>query len=454
MKKIMLSLVTFCLLNVTFAQTKHEYKKRPSLSVNFFLKDFVTPDRIGASSLSSVLSNNQWAKASQMQPGLGVTYIQGLSNHVDFAAGLGGCFVDYPFLGRPKLNQEKFLLELDANLRLKLLSDKYIFVPYLSGGVGASMLGGTYFGAYMPFGGGFQLNLGDNESFLITEFSYRVPVTTKTVNYNLNYSLGFVAPLTEKKQPKVVTPPPPPKKEEPKDTDKDGITDDKDKCPTVPGVAKYDGCPVPDTDKDGINDEQDKCPTVPGVAKYNGCPIPDTDKDGINDEEDKCPTVAGLARYQGCPIPDTDGDGLNDEEDKCPTQPGTRANNGCPALTEEKKKAVELAAKEIYFVTGSAVIQKKSFAKLDAVAALLNDPANSTLNLDIEGHTDNVGKPASNLKLSKARANAVLNYFVKKGIAKERLTAEGYGQDKPVDTNKTAAGRAKNRRVEMILKEN
>jgi hypothetical protein len=57
--------------------------------------------------------------------------------------------------------------------------------------------------------------------------------------------------------------------------------------------------------------------TVPGLAKYEGCPIPDTDKDAINDEEDKCPTVAGVARYNGCPVPDTDGDGVNDEEDKC-----------------------------------------------------------------------------------------------------------------------------------------
>jgi len=80
----------------------------------------------------------------------------------------------------------------------------------------------------------------------------------------------------------------------PKDSDGDGIMDDNDKCPSVPGVAKYDGCPAPDSDKDGINDEEDRCPTVPGVARYQGCPIPDTDKDGINDEEDKCPNQAGV----------------------------------------------------------------------------------------------------------------------------------------------------------------
>jgi hypothetical protein len=70
------------------------------------------------------------------------------------------------------------------------------------------------------------------------------------------------------------------------DTDKDGVYDDVDKCPTIYGLPRYEGCPIPDTDGDGINDEEDSCKTVPGVARYHGCPIPDTDKDGVNDEED------------------------------------------------------------------------------------------------------------------------------------------------------------------------
>ena len=428
MKKIIFSLLALSLVGVSFAQTATttSYKKRPTLSVNFFLKDFKTPDRIGGSSLASVLNNKQWAKPSEMTPGISVGYFEGLSEHVDFMANLGGTFVDYPFLGRPKLNSEKFLVELDANVNLKLVSDKYAVVPFLSAGAGISMHGGNYFGAFIPVGGGLQFKLGDEGSFLFTQLSYRIPVTTSTVNYNMNYSLGFGSPLVEKKEPPVkVIPPMPPKKEEPKDTDKDGIVDSLDKCPTVAGIAKYKGCPIPDTDKDGINDEQDKCPTVAGLAKYQGCPIPDTDKDGINDEEDKCPTIAGPA-----------------------------SNNGCPVLTEEKKKAVELAAKDIYFVTGSSVIQKKSYTKLDAVLALLKDEENKTLSLDIEGYTDNTGKASSNLKLSQARANAVKAYLVKKGIAADRLSATGFGIENPVADNKTAAGRAQNRRVELKLKEN
>jgi len=454
MKKIILLFVVGLITTTSFAQNqKADYKKRPTLSVNFFMKDFLTPSRIGTSSLSSVIGNKQWAQFADMVPGLGVSYIKGISNHMDFASNLGGSFIDYPFLDAPKLGKEKFLLELDATLRLKLLTDKYIVVPYVSGGVGATALGGSHFGAYIPVSTGLQFNLGQSEAFLFTDVSYRYPVTQKTGNYHLNYSIGLGAPLCDKPAAKPVEPPMPPKKVEPKDTDKDGIVDSLDKCPTVYGIAKYQGCPIPDTDKDGINDEEDKCPTVYGVAKYQGCPIPDTDKDGINDEEDKCPTVAGLARYQGCPIPDTDKDGINDEEDKCPTEAGPAHNNGCPVLTEEKKQKVQLHAKNIYFATGKSALLTKSYKSLDTIVALLKEKGNETLGLNIEGYTDNVGKPASNLKLSQSRANAVMGYFKKKGIAENRLSAKGFGQESPVADNKTAQGRALNRRVELKLVE-
>ncbi len=264
----------------------------------------------------------------------------------------------------------------------------------------------------------------------------------------------------------------------PLDADGDGITDDKDKCPTVPGVAKYDGCPIPDTDGDGINDEEDKCPTVKGLAKYQGCPIPDTDKDGINDEEDKCPTVPGIAKYQGCPIPDTDGDGINDEEDKCPTvpgvakyqgcpvpdrdkdgipddedkcpdTPGVREQQGCPEITEEVMKKIEYAAKNVYFNTGSTKLLAKSFGPLNEVVKIMNE--NMDLKLKIDGHTDWVGTDAYNMKLSDGRAASVKAYLVSKGISEDRLTSEGFGESQPIADNKTAAGRAQNRRVVMSV---
>ncbi|MDH7463340.1 DUF5723 family protein [Chitinophagaceae bacterium 26-R-25] len=234
------------------------------------------------------------------------------------------------------------------------------------------------------------------------------------------------------------------------DKDNDGIPDDQDECPEVAGVALYHGCPVPDTDKDGIKDDVDKCPTVPGLAKYNGCPAPDTDKDGIVDDEDKCPTIAGIAKYNGCPIPDTDGDGVNDEEDKCPSVAGAKENNGCPVIKKETIAKVEKAAKNIYFQSGKAVILAASNAQLNEVVKVLK--ADTTLNIAVNGHTDNTGKAEANLKVSQQRADAVKAYFVKKGVAASRITATGYGDTKPVAPNTTVAGRQKNRRVELTLR--
>jgi len=252
--------------------------------------------------------------------------------------------------------------------------------------------------------------------------------------------------IGKKKEPKVIPVVEPPK---PVDTDGDGIMDDVDKCPTVKGVAKYQGCPIPDTDKDGINDEEDKCPTVFGLARYQGCPIPDSDGDGINDEEDKCPTVPGVARYQGCPVPDSDGDGLNDEEDKCPHLAGPKENQGCPIIPDEVKKKVDFAAHNILFVTGSYKLVASSNKGLNDVVKILND--NPDMKLAIDGHTDNVGSDPMNQTLSENRANTVKTYIIGKGISESRITSAGHGETMPIADNKTATGRQKNRRVELKL---
>ena len=218
---------------------------------------------------------------------------------------------------------------------------------------------------------------------------------------------------------------------------------------TVKGLAKYQGCPIPDTDGDGINDEEDKCPTVPGLARYQGCPIPDTDGDGINDEEDKCPTVPGLARYQGCPIPDTDGDGINDEEDKCPKVFGAKENFGCPVIPPEVKKRIDIAAKNILFVSGSAKLRSTSYKGLNDVAKVMTE--NPDMFLAIDGHTDSDGAEEMNQTLSENRANAVKKYLVDKGVDESRITATGHGELEPIATNKTSAGKAQNRRSELTL---
>lgn len=233
------------------------------------------------------------------------------------------------------------------------------------------------------------------------------------------------------------------------DRDKDGIDDDNDKCPDQPGMERYQGCPVPDSDRDGVNDELDQCPTVAGISRFNGCPVPDTDRDGINDDEDQCPQQPGTLAYNGCPVPDRDGDGLNDEQDRCPDQPGTAQENGCPEIKKEIVEKVNYAAKNIFFAWNSIQLLPASYAALDEVVNILQE--HPQLQLAIGGHTDNVGSTQSNLEFSEKRANAVRQYFSGKGIAPSRLKATGYGETRPLAPNTTAAGRSRNRRVEMSL---
>ncbi|MGZ8559689.1 MAG: OmpA family protein [Chitinophagaceae bacterium] len=444
MKKVIAVLLVLYLLAPSgFAQ---DDEIRPAaIGVSFILNDFTTADRIRSGSLSKVFANKQWAKLKEMSPGIAISYFKGLSKHVDFAATLAGSFADYSLLNRPPTSGDRFLAEVDASVNLKMVSEKYWVQPYIIAGLGAQMYDGTYFGAFIPTGLGLKLNLFDDAHLFITT-QYRIPVTKETVNYHFFNQFGVAGRIGKKNEPVLKPLPPVP----PVDTDKDGIIDSLDKCLEVPGIAKYDGCPIPDTDKDGINDEEDKCPSVAGLARYQGCPVPDTDKDGINDEEDKCPAEAGPASNQGCPFADTDGDGVPDPDDKCPTLAGPRENQGCPEIKEEVVKRVNYAAQNIYFATGKATLLAKSFKGLNEVALLLKDDPG--LKLAIDGHTDNVGADNFNQKLSENRAEAVKNYLVKKGgVDESRLVSAGHGEAMPVADNKSAAGRQKNRRVELKL---
>ncbi len=260
------------------------------------------------------------------------------------------------------------------------------------------------------------------------------------------------------------------------DRDGDGIPDSVDACPDEKGVAtddpKTNGCPPPppppppppDRDHDGILDEVDACPDVPGLAdvdpKKNGCPPPaDRDRDGIIDEQDACPDVKGVPdpdpKKNGCPPPgDRDHDGIPDPEDACPDEPGPRnadpARNGCPIVHVTEKEVVIL--EQVQFDTGKATIKKESDGLLDAVAGVLK--AHSELvRLEVQGHTDNKGTKALNKKLSQDRASAVMKALIARGVDKARLTAQGYGQDKPIADNTTDMGRQMNRRVQFTILE-
>jgi len=229
------------------------------------------------------------------------------------------------------------------------------------------------------------------------------------------------------------------------DTDGDGVADSKDDCPTVAGLAALNGCP--DADGDGIADKDDACPNMKGTKANKGCP--DTDGDGVVDKDDACPDVFGLAAFKGCP--DTDGDGVVDSEDKCPTVAGPAINFGCPIIlpTVEVMATLNEYARTILFDTGKATFHKESIDILKAMTAIFIDYPQA--DFVVSGHTDSVGSDTSNQLLSERRASAVRDYLISNDINAERLTTVGFGESKPIDTNKTAAGRHNNRRTEVTL---
>ena len=255
----------------------------------------------------------------------------------------------------------------------------------------------------------------------------------------------------------------------PSDRDDDGIMDDQDACPDVPGVASDDqsenGCPPPaDRDGDGIVDDQDACPDKAGVTDddptKNGCPPPsDRDGDGILDAQDACPDEAGVASddaaKNGCPAPkDSDGDGIIDDVDACPDEKGVSSadpkKNGCPKVRLVGQKIDIL--ERIEFDTAKATIRPESEGVLKAVLQVLKDYP-SIKKLSIEGHTDNRGGKAFNTRLSRNRAAAVRKWLIDHGIDAARLTSAGYGPSKPRDSNDTEEGRQNNRRVEFNIVE-
>ena len=310
----------------------------------------------------------------------------------------------------------------------------------------------------------------------------------------------------------------------PRDSDKDGITDDLDRCPLTPedpdGFEDEDGCPEPDNDADAILDGKDQCPeaaeAVNGFKDDDGCPDenPDIDGDGVEYAEDRCPLEPGTALDgcphvslpalalpgfalpltldpstalgmngdfdrdgtpddadtcpmsaedrdgfeddDGCSEPDNDRDGIADAKDKCPfeaeTINGQKDDDGCPdqgvGLVHVRAGAIVIDDM-VRFKLASANLERSAPPLLTQVAATLR--AAASLSIAIEGHTDDTGNAATNIRLSQRRAETIRAFLVKAGVAPNRLVAKGFGPTKPRATNRTAEGREQNRRVEFLI---
>lgn len=334
-----------------------------------------------------------------------------------------------------------------------------IFVPYLAAGFSGVTIVGTGFdntthGAF-DYGVGAKYFLTDDVAIRgdVRHILYRYDSTTFS---NVEFTLGAYFQFGGAPQKmKAIAPAPEPVK----------VVAAPASAPTpepvvvvaapasAPEPVKVAPAPPVDSDGDGVIDTLDKCPGTPqGVAvDGNGCPI-DSDKDGVADYLDKCPaTPAGVAvDAKGCPV-DTDNDGVADYLDKCPATPAGVAVDakGCP-VEAAKKFCDKPSIIAISFDANKAVVKEQYHAELDKLGNFLKEFPNSKG--IIEGHTDADGSKEANLKLSQARADNLRKYIINKfGIAGDRLTAKGYGLEKPVASNKTAAGKAKNRRIEAIF---
>ncbi|MBU3713821.1 MAG: OmpA family protein [Ferruginibacter sp.] len=406
-----------------FAQKDNSYKKRSLFGVHFNALDVKSPQD---------WKNNggpkYFTKFKDLDLGFSLSYWKLIGPLIDFSAKANFLFHDYAAVDRNQYSSDynQVGIELEPALNFKAFRDGAILNPFLTAGIG----GGIYssrLGAYVPTGLGIEANI-KNLTHIFLQAQYRFTLDRAVLKDNVLYSLGIAQNMSKDEEPAVVIPP---------------------VIPTVPEVKLPIAVAV-DTDGDGINDVEDKCPDVAGIAKYSGCPVPDSDGDGVNDDLDKCPKEPGIAKYNGCLIPDSDGDGVNDELDKCPKVVGPASNDGCPIIDKAVIEKINFSAKNIQYATGSYKLLASSYKSLDNVVELLQkDPS---LLINIDGHTDNVGNAALNKTLSQNRADEVKKYLVSKGVSADRLTATGYGSDKPVGDNKTAAGKALNRRTELNVR--
>ena len=252
-----------------------------------------------------------------------------------------------------------------------------------------------------------------------------------------------------------------------RDSDGDGIEDKNDAAPNRPEDFDHfqdeDGVPDPDNDNDGIPDEIDQAPNLPedidGFQDEDGIPDMDNDSDGIEDTRDECPNepedLDGFQDEDGCPDPDNDQDSILDHLDQCPNEPetfnGYQDDDGCPDEKPESpimEIGKPLVLQGVTFAVGKADLTENAKTVLNSVIESLRD--NPEVRVEIRGYTDNTGSAAINLNLSQGRAEAVKDYFIRQGIAFNRIRAIGYGEANPIASNYTEEGRSRNRRIEFV----
>jgi outer membrane protein OmpA-like peptidoglycan-associated protein len=333
-----------------------------------------------------------------------------------------------------------------AGVTVPILPERLELLGEITGGVGFSDLGGRESSPLELIGGG-KLWFGRSCAFGLGAG----PGLQRGLGApDLRVVGSFGCASTEERPP-------------PADTDGDGLTDDLDRCPSVPedrdGWQDEDGCPDPDNDGDGLLDAADRCPDQAEdrdqVQDDDGCPDPDHDGDGVLDAADRCPDQAEdrdqVQDDDGCPDPDNDGDGVLDVDDHCPTAPGPADKHGCPESVRVDSGSLVLL-KRIEFATNSERILPSGEQVLDELrATLLANP--QIKRVRVQGHTDDRGNDAHNMNLSKRRAAAVVRWLQEHGVPAGQVENAGCGETLPIADNTTPEGQQDNRRVEFQIVE-
>ncbi|GMR12844.1 MAG: OmpA family protein [Gemmatimonadota bacterium] len=251
-------------------------------------------------------------------------------------------------------------------------------------------------------------------------------------------------------------------KAEIRDTDLDGVRDGVDACPGTPRGVRVDasGCSI-DSDGDGVFDGPDRCAdTLRGaLVDVTGCAL-DGDRDGVPDGLDRCPNTPTGASVDdsGCGV-DSDGDGVFDGLDRCPNTPaGTEVDaRGCAVPVETPVTIPDPGPLPTFgnvtFEVDSSQLRADAIEALREVGrALMARPDASAV---LYGHTDSTASEAYNEGLGRRRAESVRDFLVMSfpELATRPFEIDSFGEDRPIADNGTEAGRAKNRRVEITLKE-
>ena len=505
--------IILSLLILQLSAQKISDTKPAMVSMHVFYTDFGTAAKIRSSSIKNVLQNKLWSGLNDMQMGIGFTYHKGITNKVDFSGTIDGSFTDYLYKSGLTNGSSQFLLDVQTAINIKLITDAHTIVPYLLSGVGLQLYkgkAGIYIpaGVGVQFNFFKEAMVFTNAQYRIAtaattnyHFYYSVGVGS---NIGLKKKKKLIP--VEVIKPLLPLPQPEPIKLIAKNVEII-VLDEATKQPlaNVAITLKNGGGQLWNgiTNVDGkylFNEVAAANYSVKGSLNNIDATTVNIDKNNFDNEanpllvtlihNDPRFTLIGntIDKNIGQPVANTEVNITNTTQNTVEHTTSNEPNgafrtqlsaNGEFVIFAKKagfisniekistiglnrsatlyvnlelgiaetKVGNNMVLKNIYFEIGKAVLNTNFSTDLAKLVQFLQD--NPLTKLEIQGHTDNTGNALVNKILSEKRANCIVNYLVTNGVSKNRLTAKGFGALQPIADNTTAAGKAKNRRVEM-----